>query len=255
MTGPAAIRLNQDALKASEARFRNIIEKNGDGILVVQPDGMIRYVNPAATRLLQRTSPIELIGRPFGIPIIPGETTEVDLPLAEGEVRVAEMRVDETEWEGEPALLASLRDISDRKRLEEQLRQKIVELAQADQRKDEFLAMLAHELRNPLAPILNAVHVMRLRGQDPVLLASMRDVVEQQVRCMARLVDDLLDVSRISRGKIQLRHEPVSLSAIVHRSMRDRPAARRSQASRAPGLAPPGADPTLGRSVYDSNRS
>ena len=98
------------------------------------------------------------------------------------------------------------------------MRQKIVELAQADQRKDEFLAMLAHELRNPLAPILNAVHVMRLRGQDPVLLASMRDVVEQQVRSMARLVDDLLDVSRISRGKIHLRHEPVSLPAIVHRS-------------------------------------
>ncbi len=206
------------ALEASESRFRNLIEKNADGILVVRPDGMIRFVNPAATVLLNR-SPSELIGHYFGIPILAGETTEIDLPFSDAEARVAEMRVVETEWEGEPALLASLRDISDRKRLEEELRQKIDELAAADRRKDEFLAMLAHELRNPLAPILNAVHIMRLKGDDPELREKMRDVVEQQVRCMARLVDDLLDVSRITRGKITLRHEPVSLSGLIHRSL------------------------------------
>jgi two-component system CheB/CheR fusion protein len=206
------------ALEASESRFCNLIENNADGILVVQPDGMIRYANPAATILLNRSAS-ELVGQYFGIPIIAGETTEIDLPLRTGEVGVAEMRVVDTEWEGEPALLASLRDISDRKRLEEELRQKITELAVADQRKDEFLAMLAHELRNPLAPILNAVHIMRLRGEDQELRERMRDVVEQQVRCMARLVDDLLDVSRITRGKIQLRYEPVSVCSLVQRSI------------------------------------
>ncbi len=206
------------ALEASEARFRNIIEKNADGILVVRHDGMIRYVNPAATLLLNRPA-VQLVGQYFGIPIIAGGTTEVDLPVSESEVRVAEMRIVETEWEGEPALLASLRDISDRKRLEDELRQKIDELALADRRKDEFLAMLAHELRNPLAPILNAVHIMRLRGDDPGLRGKMRDVVEQQVRCMARLVDDLLDVSRITSGKVQLRKEPVALATIVNRSL------------------------------------
>jgi signal transduction histidine kinase/ActR/RegA family two-component response regulator len=206
------------ALEASEARFRKLIESNADGILVVGPDGMIRYANPAATVLLDRPAS-ELVGRYFGIPSLAGGTAELDLVSAGAEMRVAEMRVVETEWEGEPALVASLRDISDRKRLEEQLRQKIDELAVADQRKDEFLAMLAHELRNPLAPILNAVHIMRLRGDEPVLRERMRDVVEQQVRCMARLVDDLLDVSRITRGKIELRREPVSLSTLVQRSL------------------------------------
>jgi signal transduction histidine kinase/ActR/RegA family two-component response regulator len=206
------------ALEASETRFRKLIENTADGILVVRPDGIIRYVNPAATVLLNRPADA-LVGRFFGIPIIAGDTTEIDLPYADGEVGVAEMRVVDTEWEGEPALLASLRDISDRKRLEDELRQKVSELALADQRKDEFLAMLAHELRNPLAPILNAVHIMRLRGDDRVLREKMRDVVEQQVRCMARLVDDLLDVSRITRGKIQLRFEPVSLSSLIHRSI------------------------------------
>ena len=164
----AALPKAAPALEASETRFRNLIENTADGILVVRPDGMIRYANPAATVLLNRPA-AELVGRYFGIPIIAGGTTEIDLPFADGEVGVAEMRVVDTEWEGEPALLASLRDISDRKRLEDQLRQKVSELAVADRRKDEFLAMLAHELRNPLAPILNAVHIMRLRGDDGVL--------------------------------------------------------------------------------------
>ncbi len=207
-----------EALRASEARFRNIIERNADGILVVSGDGNTLFANQAAANLLNRPA-AELVGSYFGLPIIAGETTEIDLPLPRGPHRVAEMRVVETEWEGKPALLASLRDVSDRKRLEDELRQKISELAQADRRKDEFLAMLAHELRNPLAPILSAVHLMRLKGDDPEIRAQMRDVVEEQVRCMARLVDDLLDVSRITRGKIALRLEPTPIKSIVRRAV------------------------------------
>src|SRR5579885_2245128 len=106
----------QAALEASEARFRNLIERNADGILVVRPDGIIRYANPAATELLRRPAS-ELVGHYFGIPLGTGGKTEVDLVSSDAEARVAEMRVVETEWEGEPALLASLRDISERKRL------------------------------------------------------------------------------------------------------------------------------------------
>jgi signal transduction histidine kinase len=207
-----------DALRASEARFRTIIERNADGIVVARRDGVIRYVNPAASRLLDRPAG-ELIGEHFGVPVVPGETTEIDIVGPGGSTRVAELRVVETEWEGEPALLASLRDITEHKRLQEQLEQKVRELAEVDRRKDEFLAMLAHELRNPLAPILNAVHVMRLQGNDQALREAMRDVVERQVRYMSRLVDDLLDVSRITRGKIQLRMEPVNLVSIIHRAV------------------------------------
>ena len=88
-------------------------------------------------------------------------------------------------------------------------------LRDADQRKDEFLALLAHELRNPLAPIVNAVEVM---GMDPTLskeLAWCREIIARQTRQLTRLVDDLLDVSRITRGKIKLRTEPVSLEEVV----------------------------------------
>ncbi|MGZ5559484.1 MAG: PAS domain-containing protein [Methylobacter sp.] len=92
-------------------------------------------------------------------------------------------------------------------------------LHEADRRKDEFLAMLAHELRNPLAPISNAVHLMKLSNPSPTQLAWCRDVIGRQVEHMVRLVDDLLDVSRISRGKIELKKQPVEVSTIVQRAV------------------------------------
>ncbi|MGZ4968859.1 MAG: transporter substrate-binding domain-containing protein [Methylobacter sp.] len=103
-------------------------------------------------------------------------------------------------------------DISERKKAEERLHE-------ADRRKDEFLAMLAHELRNPLAPISNAVHLMKLSNPSPTQLAWCRDVIGRQVEHMVRLVDDLLDVSRISRGKIELKKQPVEVSTIVQRAV------------------------------------
>jgi signal transduction histidine kinase/DNA-binding response OmpR family regulator len=94
------------------------------------------------------------------------------------------------------------------------------DVQQADRQKNEFLSMLAHELRNPLAPIRNAVEVLRLRGGSNgngslAELEWSRDVIGRQVRHLARLVDDLLDVSRITKGKIRLQLEPVPLQAVV----------------------------------------
>jgi PAS domain S-box-containing protein len=88
-------------------------------------------------------------------------------------------------------------------------------LHQSDRRKDEFLATLAHELRNPLAPILNALHIMRLAQDDRPAVDDARSIIERQVRHMVRLIDDLLDLSRITRGKIQLRKQPVELAQII----------------------------------------
>jgi signal transduction histidine kinase len=90
------------------------------------------------------------------------------------------------------------------------------EARKADRRKDEFLAMLAHELRNPLAPILNAVHLLKVGNSDPAVHRRIGAMLDQQARHLCRLVDDLLDVSRITRGKIQLQTTTVDLSAIVN---------------------------------------
>jgi signal transduction histidine kinase len=89
------------------------------------------------------------------------------------------------------------------------------QLREADRRKDEFLAFLAHELRNPLAPIVNAAGILRLKVADDPDLNWCREVIERQAGQLTRLVDDLLDVSRITRGNITLRREPVNVAAIV----------------------------------------
>ena len=87
------------------------------------------------------------------------------------------------------------------------------EMRDQDRRKNEFLAMLSHELRNPLAPITNAVHVLNTGDASRVEWA--RDVLERQVKQLCRLVDDLLDVSRITHGKIDLRFEAVDVAKVI----------------------------------------
>ncbi len=110
---------------------------------------------------------------------------------------------------GQPARLIGVSmDVTERKRLEEAL-------LEADHRKDEFLAMLAHELRNPLAPIRNAARVLDQLQPASAQASSMLGVIHRQVDHMARLVDDLLDVSRITSGKIELKNQPVLLSKVV----------------------------------------
>ena len=110
--------------------------------------------------------------------------------------------------------IGSALDITDRRRMEEDLRA-------ADRRKDEFLAMLGHELRNPLGIISNSVQVLQLLGPPDPEIKEWRDAIDRQVQVTVRMLDDLLDVSRISLGRIQLKAEPCDLRAIVHATVDD----------------------------------
>ncbi len=103
-------------------------------------------------------------------------------------------------------------DITERKHAEQSLEE-------ADRRKNDFLATLAHELRNPLAPIRNAVELLRLKGPLPVDRRGPAEVIDRQARALTRLVDDLLDISRITQNRLELRREPASLSAIVEQAV------------------------------------
>ena len=106
-------------------------------------------------------------------------------------------------------------DITERKRTEQLLRDSEARLRETDRRKDEFLAVLAHELRNPLAPIRTALEVLRLSGDGAETVAQLRPMMERQVGYMVRLIDDLLDVSRISSGKFHLQRQPTLLADLV----------------------------------------
>jgi signal transduction histidine kinase/CheY-like chemotaxis protein len=375
---------------AGAAGFRELIEKTADGVLVVRPDGVIAYANPAEELLRRRAA--DLVGTMFGRPIGPVQVTEVDF-AASGPTgpRVAEMRVVEAAWEGEPASLATLRDVTEREKAKKALlfladagsrlaasldlpttletvaklavqhladwcvidlvdgpldqpgeppaavRRRLAggsgdpgkealaktlcgsyPLARADaggvaravrtgrmqvypapeeadlealalegrhtptfralgcrsaltapmpargkcigaitfissgglhnygreeqalaqdladraalavanarlyddaqealRRRDEFLAMLAHELRNPLAPILHAAHLMKALGAGGGHIEQCRATIERQGRHLAHLLDDLLDLSRVMHGKIDLRVQPTDLKTVV----------------------------------------
>jgi PAS domain S-box-containing protein len=108
-----------------------------------------------------------------------------------------------------------VRDVTEQRRVDAELRIRAEQLKDADKRKDEFIAMLAHELRNPLVPIRTAVELLKRAREEPALIASIRPMMERQVTHMVRLIDDLLDVSRITSGKIDLKPEAVPLSTMV----------------------------------------
>jgi PAS domain S-box-containing protein len=127
-----------------------------------------------------------------------------------------ERRVEERTADLTRTNAALQQEIAERTRLEQELRRTAEELAEADRRKDRFIATLAHELRNPLAPIMNAAQLLERTGMDkPEQLEWARDIIERQVRQLTRLVNDLLDVSRITRDKITLQKQRVALAQVI----------------------------------------
>jgi two-component system CheB/CheR fusion protein len=194
-------------LEICEAAFNAIVDKSADGMIVVDRDGKFCFANAAAELMLGRSSD-ELLGKPFGIPVMAGKTTELNLLCDDVSGRVAEMRVADTEWEGQPAFLATLRDVTERKQAEDKARDAV-------RRREEFLAILSHELRNPLAAISNAATVLACAELDGGTFDKARGVIERQCAQMTRLLEDLLDVSRVTRRKIELRKECLSVARVV----------------------------------------
>jgi signal transduction histidine kinase/ActR/RegA family two-component response regulator len=119
----------------------------------------------------------------------------------------------------EPSDLAAAEDLAHRAAVAIENARLYQALLEADRRKDDFLAVLAHELRNPLAPLSNALHILKTPGADAAISERARQMMERQVEQLVRLVDDLLDISRIMRGKIELRRAPVELATVVARAV------------------------------------
>lgn len=215
----------QVAARQLETTFRAI----NDGVCLLDAEGRILRCNPAMATLLGRPQ-ADVLGQLF-YEVVKQSLGLIDLPLPadtafQGPRRAVELNAGtrwyrvatDPVWAPGGKLAGAvhvLTDITARKQLDAELRRQAEALADANRAKDEFLAMLGHELRNPLAPILNAVEVMRAVGSSEAMLVRSRDTIERQVHHMVRLVDDLLDVSRITRGTIELRHTAVDLTQLV----------------------------------------
>jgi PAS domain S-box-containing protein len=225
------------AVKVSEIRYRRLFETAKDGILILDAESArITDANPFIAELLGY-SHADLIGKELwqiGLFKDVDESKAAmrelqenryiryeDIPLETKEGRRIDVEFVSNVYseDHQSVIQCNIRDITERKRLENKLKQIAVERSEADRRKDEFLAMLAHELRNPLAPIRNALQIMRLTGGNAEAVASASEMMERQVGQMVRLVDDLLDVSRISRGKIELRRGRIELASAVNHAV------------------------------------
>jgi PAS domain S-box-containing protein len=226
---------SEEALRESEARFRHLADAIPQTVWVAAPNGRTEYVNRRWTAYTGLDLDATNEPQRFAEALHPDDRRRVmerySAALATGAIYNEEFRLrraadgayrwflgrcvpirDErgqiVRWFG------TCTDIDDQKHAEEALRD-------ADRRKDEFLAVLSHELRNPLAPIRNALQLMRMgRLEDPDLTEA-RDVLERQVHLLAGIVDDLLDVFRITHHKIALHREPIDLAQLIRVTAED----------------------------------
>ncbi len=237
----------EEALRSSEEQFRTLVEQSPLSIQVFDLEGRLLQVNRAWEHLwgvtpealgdysLLADPQLDRMGiTPYLRRALAGEALELPpVGYAPAETR-PDLAVDpEPRWvrafaypirdgagEIRQAVLIQ-EDYSDRKRLEDELQQRLEELGEASQHKDQFLSMLAHELRNPLAAVTNALHVLSLAEPGSRAFTRSHEIATRQVVHQKVLVDDLLDVSRINRGKVDLRRESLDLIDLVHLSVED----------------------------------
>jgi PAS domain S-box-containing protein len=225
-------RQHEEALRTSEERFRLLVDSIRDhAIFILDPTGLVRSWNTGAEAILGY-SVDDILGRHFGV-FFTDPDREAGKPAAELVDARAHGRTEEEGWRVRQdgsrfwakvvvtAVYGRTGDLVGYAKVTQDLtqRRKLEELERSTQRMNEFLAMLAHELRNPLAPIRNSVTLLQLDKTASPTAVRVRDVIDRQLTQLTRLVDDLLDVSRLTTGKIKLRLERVRVAQVVERSI------------------------------------
>jgi PAS domain S-box-containing protein len=230
------------ALRESEERHRVWVQAVKDfAIFLMDTEGRITSWNEGGERLTGYRLE-EVIGKNFAI-LFTQQDREAGKPEHELQVAMVTGSASDENWiackdggrfwatgystalknedGSDRGFVKIIRDLTQRKQFEDALKRHASELAEASRRRDEFLAMLSHELRNPLAPIRNAVSVLEVRGGDAKIGKWAQEVIERQVRHMTKLIDDLLDVTRIARGKTKIERKRLDLARLVASTIED----------------------------------
>ena len=227
-----------DALRDSEMRYRRLFEAAQDGVLILDfESGEIVDVNPFMTELLGYSYD-DFLGMELWKLGLFNEKSETEFAVRElqtkgflryehlalqskdGRLFEVEVVANVYSVNHQNVIQCNIRDITLRGRLEKQLQEQADKVVDLNHRKDEFLAMLSHELRSPLAPISNALQLLRLQqDSETELQQQARNIIERQTKQLQHLVDDLLEVSRITTGRLHLRKESVDVSEIIRGAM------------------------------------
>jgi signal transduction histidine kinase len=212
---PARLDSLNKQLAAAEARFFNIIGKNADSILIVDQAGAVIFANPAAEALFGKSEK-EFLEKPFGFPLSGGTVAEIEIPDHEGMTKTGEMQVVAIEWQGAPASLVTVRDITARKQAE-QLQSEVERHIRTEKLKDDLINTVSHELRTPLSITKEAISLVleKVPGQINDQQAEILGIAKKNIERLARIINELLDVSKIEAGKVELRKEDVDLSALI----------------------------------------
>jgi signal transduction histidine kinase len=205
----------ESELRSREARFSKVITHSADGIIIVDNDGIVRFVNPAVEALFGRPAK-DILDTMFGFPAVAGETEEIDILRRNQEQVVAEMRVVEIEWEGDKAYLASLRDITQRKQLEHSLRTSLAKERELGELKTRFVSMASHELRTPLAIIQatsdSLIHYLDRMDEEQRVNRCAK--IRFQIAHMTALLDGVWTVGKLEAGAIEFKPELFDLDAL-----------------------------------------
>ncbi|NJN66929.1 MAG: PAS domain S-box protein [Chloroflexaceae bacterium] len=232
----AQLRQCQHRLHSGEKRFHNLVTRLADGVIIVDTEGVVRFVNPAAETMFGSADNVQP-GHPFGVPIVVGETTEIDLvrsdpsphsPNAYLSHGVGEMRVVEIEWEGSRASLISIRDVTEHKQSQEALEQANdalevtnVRLVQAARFKDDFIASMSHELRTPLNVILGLAGALQEETYGPLTEHQhhLLQNIEHNGQVLLAIINDILEFARIEAGQTTLDLHPTSIPMVCQTSL------------------------------------
>lgn len=204
------------ALLHSEIRFHKMIEHNADAIVIIDQTGVVRFVNPAAEKLFGRRAGY-LLDTLFEYPIVVGEPTEITItcPGEDDFFAFAEMRVVEMVWEEQPAYLASLRDITERKQVERALQQHMRELEARNEELDAFAHSTAHDLRNPLTLVVGFAKMLEEEyGRlSPAEIQSTLKTIANTGQKMSHIIDGLLVLAGLRNQEITL--EPLDMGSVI----------------------------------------
>ncbi|HEU4431378.1 MAG TPA: ATP-binding protein [Myxococcota bacterium] len=241
LTDISASKRVEHSLRASEERVERLLRVLPIAVYASDARGNFTFFNESAAQLWGRTpapgETVDQFERSFSFRAPDGSPCDYEAtpmaaaardrqPIHGADVTIERPDGTRVEWlihidplkqEGQPrdGLIYAFVDQTERKRVARELDRSVRKLERADRQKDEFIAMLSHELRNPLAPIRSSLEVIRLLRLDDPVLARCREVIERQVGQLVRLLDDLLDISRIARGSLEVKRSAVALGEVV----------------------------------------